>query len=227
MWDSCDIAYKAQIVGIHPTEQTLDKFKWLVQQIGIHHRTLQFAVAINGTRGIAAKATAIEKQDIDSLPMPSAKDMLDLSFWEEALKEDVLDYMTDYVRLGQGSNLLNLGANTDHVLAYASLYLRMLGSLYGNLKAADHVRLNGLIAQPFYFGQSPDVSWLGDDCEDALNRLVYEKTSETPRTVRVVRYREGNVILIVKPDRLRYWIRSTAIRDADDTLIDLREQEGW
>jgi hypothetical protein len=44
--------------------------------------------------------------------------------------------------------------------------------------------------------------------------------------VRVVRYKEGNVILIVKPNRLRYWICSTAIRDADDTLIDLRRQ-GW
>jgi len=40
----------------------------------------------------------------------------------------------------------------------------------------------------------------------------------------VVRYYDANVILIVKPDRLRYWIRSTAIRDADDTLIDLRDQ---
>ena len=35
---------------------------------------------------------------------------------------------------------------------------------------------------------------------------------------------KNNVILIVKPDTLRYWIRSTAIRDADETLTDLRKQ---
>ena len=35
---------------------------------------------------------------------------------------------------------------------------------------------------------------------------------------------DANVILIVKPDRLRYWIRSVAIRDADETLHDLRRQ---
>jgi hypothetical protein len=28
----------------------------------------------------------------------------------------------------------------------------------------------------------------------------------------------------VKPDRLRYWIRATAVRDADETLLDLRRQ---
>jgi len=117
-------------------------------------------------------------------------------------------------------------ASEDDVREYSSLYVRMLGSLYRNLKAADAVRLNGLIAQPFYFGDKPEVSWLGKDCEDALHRLIYDESRASLRTVRVVRYYDGNVILIVKPDRLRYWIRSTAIRDADDTLIDLRDQ-GW
>jgi hypothetical protein len=42
--------------------------------------------------------------------------------------------------------------------------------------------------------------------------------------VRVLRFYDRNVILIVKPDRLRYWIRSTAIRDADETLADLQKQ---
>jgi len=44
------------------------------------------------------------------------------------------------------------------------------------------------------------------------------------QTLRVFRFYSDNVMLTVKPDRLRYWIRSTAIRDADETLIDLREQ---
>ncbi len=102
----------------------------------------------------------------------------------------------------------------------------MLGSLYDNLRAHEPIMLNGLIAQPFYFGTEPDVSWLDEECEEPLQRLIYDTSREALRTVRVVRYYEKNVILIVKPDRLRYWIRSTAIRDADDTLTDLRKQ-GW
>jgi hypothetical protein len=31
-------------------------------------------------------------------------------------------------------------------------------------------------------------------------------------------------MLIIKPDRLRFWIKSTAIRDADETIIALRKQ---
>ena len=181
---------------------------------------------LNGTRGLTAKATAIEKQDIDSLPIPDNEGELALAFWADALKDDVLNHLAEYLRHGQGSDVLKQTAEPSDLETYSSLYVRMLGSLYSNLQTHEPIILNGLIAQPFYFGKRPDVSWLGEDCEDALHRLIYEESRESLQIVRVVRYYEGNVILIVKPDRLRYWIRSTAIRDADDTLIDLRQQ-GW
>ena len=50
------------------------------------------------------------------------------------------------------------------------------------------------------------------------------KTMSTCGPSRVVRLYLDNVLIVIKPDRLRYWIRSTAIRDADDTLVDLRRQ---
>ncbi|MBI3821563.1 MAG: N-6 DNA methylase [Planctomycetes bacterium] len=223
---SGNLAYKAQIVGVHPTRDTNQEFEWFVKFFQRHHGELRFALCLNGTRGLAAKATAIEKQDIDSLPIPVNESDLEFSFWEDALKTDVLVQMAAYVRLGQDSDLLAKSAGTNELHEFSSLYVRMLGSLYRNLNAHEPIFLNGLIAQPFYFGTRPDVSWLGRDCEESLRRLIYDESRESLRTVRVVRYYEGNVILIVKPDRLRYWIRSTAIRDADDTLIDLREQ-GW
>jgi hypothetical protein len=44
------------------------------------------------------------------------------------------------------------------------------------------------------------------------------------RTASVLRFYELNTIIIVKPDRLRYWIPSTALCDADETLVDLQRQ---
>jgi hypothetical protein len=212
--------------GIHAPPEDRNELVAVFETLQTRKRFYQFCCTVNGTQALIGKATAILKQDIDGLPMPDDPSELDLAFWEEALKEDVLHYMADFVRLGQDSELLKKAANEDNVREYSTLYVRMLGSLYRNLQAADAVGLNGLIAQPFYFGDKPDVSWLGKDCADALHRLIYDQSLQSLRTVRVVRYYDRNVILIVKPDRLRYWIRSTAIRDADDTLIDLRDQ-GW
>lgn len=225
-WDRGNLTFRHSIVGIHAPRTEEGELIELFGRIRRHQRVYRFCLLLIGARALTGRATAINKQDIDRLPFPDDPSELDLAFWEDALKEDVLRFMADFVRLGQDSELLKKAANEDDVRAYASLYVRMLGSLYRNLQAADAVRLNGLIAQPFYFGDRPDVSWLGKDCANALHRLIYDQSRQSLRTVRVVRYYDRNVILIVKPDRLRYWIRSTAIRDADDTLSDLRDQ-GW
>jgi hypothetical protein len=225
-WNRSNLTFRHSIVGIHAPQTEEHELRELLDQIKKHRRLFRFCFLLIGTRALTGRATAINKQDIDRLPMPDDPSELDLAFWEDVLKEDVLNYMADYVRLGQDSQLLKKSASDNDFREYSSLFVRMLGSLYRNLKAAEPRQLNGLIAQPFYFGDKPDVSWLDKGSEDALHRLIYDESRESLRTVRVVRYYDGNVVLIVKPDRLRYWIRSTAIRDADDTLVELREQ-GW
>ena len=225
-WNQSNLTFRHSIVGIHAPKEDERKLQDMFRAIQKHRLLYRFCYFLIGARALTGRATAINKQDIDQLPMPDDPAELDLSFWEEALKEDVLNHMADYVRLGQDSDLLKKSAELGDVTTYSSLFVRMLGSLYRDLKAHEPVFLNGLTAQPFYFGERPDVSWLGQGCEDSLHRLIYDESGESLRTVRVVRYYEGNVILIVKPDRLRYWIPSTAIRDADDTLIDLR-RHGW
>ena len=101
----------------------------------------------------------------------------------------------------------------------------MLGSIYKNLKASDPIFLDGLICQPFYFGDKPELDWLDENAEEVLEKLIYfNDRYERLRTIRVVRFYDKNVFIIIKPDRLRYWIRSTAIWDADETLTDLYNQ---
>ena len=176
-------------------------------------------------QALIGKATAILKQDIDMLPFPENPYELTFCFWEETLQADVIKYMADYVRLGQNSALLQNAAASNDLKAYANLFLRMLGSVYDNLKAAATVHLDGLICQPFYFGERPNLTWIEKGIEADLRKLIYhEEQYKFLRTIRMLRFYSQNVILIVKPDRLRYWIPSTAIRDADESLLELREQ---
>ena len=124
------------------------------------------------------------------------------------------------------SNLLKKTANAQNLTDYSDLYVKLLGTLYSNLHAHEPFYLNGIIAQPFFFGAKPDVSWIDDVTGDSITKIIYHNINESLRAVRVIRYYDTNVILIIKPDRLRYWIQSTAIRDADETLTDLQKQ-GW
>ena len=223
-WEKGFLAYRDQIVGISGNPSNKEELRKVFQTLVDGRRFFQFCCALHGSKALARKATAIQKQDIDALPYPSDVADLSLSFWEEALQDDTLRYFSDYIRLGQNSELLERAANMENQRTYAALFCRLLGSVYDNLRADEAVFLDGLICQPFYFGEQPRSARLTENSREALHELIYDQHYESLRTVRVLRFYSENMLLIVKPDRLRYWIRSTAIRDADETLVDLRQQ---
>ena len=220
--DSGFLAYGQRIVGIHAPDAEVSELTQLFSNLRQRRRIFQLHCALTSMRSLVSKSTSILKADIDRLPYPDDAEDLSLNFWEEALRDDVLDYMTDYVRLGQESALLKLAADHESMRTYSDLFVRMLGSVYENLHADEPIFLDGLICQVFYFGERPYLPWIVEGREEALRALIYqEELSRGLRTIRMVRFHEENALLLVKPDRLRYWIRSTAIRDADDTLTDL------
>jgi hypothetical protein len=161
---------------------------------------------------------------LEALPFPDNESELSLSFWERAIEEDALKYFCDFVRLGQNSILLQQSATAEVVQSYTQLFSMLLVSVYDNLAVGSPVFLDGLICQPFYFGDKPADDVVVRNRGDALRSLIYHKHHESLRTVRMLRFYSDNVMLIVKPDRLRFWIPSTAIRDADETIISLKEQ---
>ncbi len=220
-WDKGFLAYSQSFVGIHAPPSHVSELRKFYNFFHDKHDVYKFACILNSG---AFSATAHCKESINELPHPHDLKKYSFSFWEDALCEDVLRYMTEYVRLGQNSQLLKKTATRDDLREYSSVFIRMLGSVYDNLKASDPVFLNGLTCQPFYLGDRPELSWLDEDAESEVRKLVYYQNHESLRTVRVFRLYSENTMLIVKPDRLRYWISSTAIRDADETLIDLRQQ---
>jgi len=77
--------------------------------------------------------------------------------------------------------------------------------------------------QSFIFGERSSLDW-PDDWAEPLRTVVFNQNADTLQTRRILRFYDGNTLIIVKPDRLRHWIRSTAIRDADETLVDLLDQ---
>lgn len=223
-WDKYFLSYSHEIVGIHAPASQSSKLVKIYKLIFEKNDFFRFMVTLHGSCALAERETAILKQDIDLLPFPKDKNTLSFSFWEKALCEDVIDYMAGYIRHGQKSKLLQESAGKKDLCRYSEVFVKMLGSIYNNLKASAPIFWNNLICQPFYFGNSPELTWLGSDAEANLEKLIYYENHERLRTVRVFRFYDKNVLLIVKPDRLRYWIRSTAIWDADETLTHLYDQ---
>lgn len=224
-WDKDLIGYRSQIVGIHAPESEKQELHAFYNRFCERKEIYRFYCALHSTRSIVGKATSILKADVDRLPYPEHDADLSFSFWEHALCSDVLDYMLDYIRLGQNSQLLQNQVTEKHIKDYAETFVGMLGTIYDSLAVSHFHYFDGLVCMQFHFGERPHQFPLNEQLEEKLHQLVYEEEMHgSLRTVRVVRFYLENVLLLVKPDRLRYWIRSTAIRDADETLVDLRLQ---
>jgi len=222
-WDQGFLAYKAQVVGITTHESQRSELLHFYNEFRTHRNILSAFCLLLGTRALVSKATAVNKTDIDNLPWPEEGESWDLAPWEQTMCNDLVEYIADYVRLGQDSPLLKKQADAADLRQYADCYCTMLGSVYHNLKAGQWLSLDGLICQSFHFGDEPQLDWPADWSEP-LHKLIYVQRGDVLRTTRMVRFYDSNVILLIKPDRLRYWIPSIAIRDADETLVDLRNQ---
>ena len=57
-----------------------------------------------------------------------------------------------------------------------------------------------------------------------LDRLLLHQRGTRLRVHRVTRLFDGNCLFFLKPKPLRFWLRSIAIRDADETFAELRRQ---
>ncbi len=223
LWEKGFLAYKNQIVGIHAPQREEQGLRHFYDEFVSNRLTLRAFCALLGTRALSSKATSILKRDIDVLPWPADDNGWHLSWWEKILCEDVVDFAGDFVRLGQNSRLLKEQVTKDILKNFSQVFVAMLGSVYSNLRAIESGLLDGLAFQAFCFGRQSELEWPAD-WSKKLQEVVYREHGDALRTVRILRFYQRNTIIIVKPDRLRYWISSTAIRDADETLVDLQGQ---
>lgn len=215
-----DFAYTDQIVGVCTPKSALPELRRLKKWLNDERRPLQAYVAATSRK--LQRAPAIMKADIEALPYP-ASGSLDLSPNERIVVDDIVDYYRDFVRLGEKSKMMMI-AEADTLRGFCDTYIRQVGTIYRGLRALDSQRWPGAICQPFVFGESEvevdDVSAI----EQRVVRLLASRDGEALQVQRIARVFDGPFILLLKPDRTRYWLRSVALRDADETLSELHAQ---
>lgn len=111
--------------------------------------------------------------------------------------------------------------------AFNTVFVRQINATYGEkpIRALPAQTWPGIICQPFVFGDGVAIDWEGaDDLRGKLDALLHEQRGGALSVTRIARLYDGRCLFLLKPDRLRYWLRSTALRDSDDVLADLRTQ---
>lgn len=174
-------------------------------------------------RIISTREGVVLKNDILSLPYPEKK--LEFDFVEEILLDDVSKYYSEFRKEGEKSEILSPVEEGD-LNTFGKIYCKLLNSIYDNFKPLHAIVGKEFIAYPFILGNNPEIQIPEtlEGVEEKLRGLIDHQVSYNLWVKRIIKVYHKNVILLYKPNQKRYWLKSIAIRDADETFSDLYKQ---
>jgi hypothetical protein len=217
------LSFKNSIIGIHAPENQVNELQKIEKRIK-NNQTYLFWLAAYSGRYMINKASSLLKGDIENLPYPEDEKELELSDIEKVLVDDVLEYMLDFRRKGENSKAVRT-VNGKQLENFGETYCKILNTVYKEFKPHEPIITDSFVCFPVYYGEQPKfVNEDLDKFENYLGRLVYKEIGRNLRIVRVLRVYDNNIVYLVKPNQVRYWLRSVAIRDADETFADLVKQ---
>ena len=222
-WNEGFLAYRHNFVGIKSPEQQKEELAFFWKAfMNNKEKTLKPILILLGSQTLAGRATAALSNDIMNLPWPEDGNY-NLIPWEKELLDDIRIYMAEYIRKGQGSALLQKTAIKGDFENYAQTFLRLMKIPYPDMKLIKCSKSDNLAFIAFSFSDSVDSfpELNNPDWEKNLNSIILKEQNDILQTQRILRIFTGNILIIVKPNKLRYWIRSTAIRDVDDVIVDI------
>ncbi|OGT97427.1 MAG: hypothetical protein A2X80_04585 [Geobacteraceae bacterium GWB2_52_12] len=212
-----------RFIGIHAPNIDSDKLKKIVMRLNESYLYSVLAATVSSEM-LVKRATALLKNDIMALPYPHDTQDIDLNFWEQALVEDIGKHLINFRQLGEKSSILSK-ANDSDLRSFGEMYCNILNPVYKEFRPLPPIPMGSFICYLFCFGDTPQLELPQEDTVvPYLEKLLHHQPSSRLFINRILRLYEQNVIFMIKPNQKRYWLRSIALRDADETLIDLLGQ---
>lgn len=224
VWGKHYLTYTQRIIGFCAPKEDASKLREMSHWLDSFKPALKAYLAATSPRIFTQKSSALTKDDIVSLPYDPMGEFR-LTAHEELIARDVAEFYTELIRKGEQSRAMaspGLSALPD----FNRIFTERVSAVYkkNRLRALDCQVWPGVICQPYVFGQGKMDWGNADGLKGKIDALLREKRGGGLHLTRIARLYEGACIFLLKPDRLRYWLPSVSLRDADETLADLAEQ---
>lgn len=171
--------------------------------------------------------SAIQKQDIDKWVIPLDGDEVKLSFAEKIVMDDVLDFVYPSWYKGEKApinQLIPQDTTENTLLAFADIFNQSFNSIYKKGEKEQKLKKitisNTCFALEFCYGENVNYEGIVESEED-IDSIIKNNISRNAIVNRVLRIYTENTITLIKPKNLRYWLKSIALRDADEVFDDM------
>lgn len=222
-----NISYKNEIIGIHCPEEDIEELRGIHDVIKNNPLFRFYSFAISGRSGINRSARTALQSDILSVPYINENSAVKLSYEENIIVDDTLEYWLDF--LAKEINIKMLApVLVEELYEYALPFCNTLNLLFNNPESGYKLKsiqlANSFAYLKFSYMPHKTLDFHAEVIkvdESSINSLLSERVGANHRLIRIVKYYEGEDIIILKPLEKRYWLKSIALRDADEVVKDL------
>ncbi|AXX93615.1 hypothetical protein CPU12_10940 [Malaciobacter molluscorum LMG 25693] len=215
------LTFKNDTIGIHAPKKDESDLHELSNILSTFSNEYLFYLASTSAKAGIDKATVLYKNDIDNLPYPQNIESIKLSQIEKYFAEDTIDYMLDWVNGKQNLPIFR-EVNKSQMIEYQKIYCNLLNTIYVKFKPLDILEIEQFIIMPFSYNETPENYLFSNTLTDSdIEVLINNRIGKNINITRIFKYYDENLIYIIKPKQYRYWLKSIAVRDADDTFADL------
>lgn len=213
------LTFKDSFFGIHVPVQDENELKYIKEYLNNKHNVA--LLWLNSGKIITMREGVPLMNDILSLPFPA----IEFNEIENVLLDDISNHYSEFRIEGEKSDILQK-VSENNLDAFGELYCRILNSVYKNFRPLSPIIGTEFIGYPFILGNKPEIEIPDsiEKIEDKLRNLIDNKVSYNLWIKRIVKVFHKNVIFLYKPNQKRYWLKSIAIHDADETFMDLYNQ---
>lgn len=226
-FSNVELGYKNEIIGIHSPLDEAENLKKVYNRIKDNSLYRFYILATSARSGVSRSTKTTLQKDILGIPFPDDEKEIELTKYDKILVNDTLKYGLEY--LGKDTKLKVLEASSDkELIDFSKIFCEVLNSLFETeskkYSQKNIYQTESFICSIFEYGNENAITKslkTENEIENHIAELVYNKIGTSYRINRVVKIYDGDLIYLIKPKELRYWLQSIALRDADETIVDL------
>ncbi len=186
--------------------------------------------------------TAIRQEDISLLPFSEENDdYFRLSPQEILLQDELLTYykhLRKSISPNRGGYCLEEVVSSQQLDSFGQVFCESLNPIYArngkSWQAGCVYKALSFVVYQIGYGKDNGLNFSiknieadAQEIDSILNTLIYDDKSNRSaiftRVCRLYKHINGyDCVYFIKPHATRYWLNSIALRDADDTFIDLK-----
>ena len=190
-----------------------------------------FIATVSGRQGLRGAYTI---NDSDFLNSPHFEKNTNFLYSEKTVIEDVVKYRI--AEFGQGENApinfiieydisKTLDISKNPLLQFADIFNQSFNSIYKKDNKEQRLKKlfigNDFFALEFCYNNESYETQIVENAELEIEEIIRNNISRNAIVNRVLKIYGENTITLIKPKNLRYWLKSIALRDADDVFDDI------